>query len=117
MAKIYIISQYRADNPEELEFNRKVARYYCRQILEEGNMPVAPHLYYTQFLDYDYPEDGKALLHLGLADLRASKEFLLVIVDGVISDGMKADIEEVARLGMRGRLVALTRQEAEDLIK
>lgn len=117
MDKVYIISRYRAENEEELEFNKKVARYYCRQILEEGNVPVAPHLYYTQFLDDSYPEDRKAGLYLGIRDLRESKEYLLVIIDGVISDGMKCEIEEVARLGMRGRLVALPRQEAEDLIK
>lgn len=117
MDKIYIISRYRAENAEELEFNKKVARYFCREVIEEGNVPVAPHLYYTQFLDNDYPEDRKAGLHLGLADLRESKEFLLVIVDGVISDGMKGEIEEIGRLGMKGRLVALKRQEAEDLIK
>lgn len=117
MDKVYIISRYRAENEEELEFNKKIARYYCRQILEEGNVPVAPHLYYTQFLDDSYPEDRKAGLYLGIRELRESKEYLLVIVDGVISEGMKGEIEEIGRLGMKGRLVALTRQEAEDLIK
>lgn len=117
MDRIYIISRYRAEDAEELEFNKKVARHFCREIIEEGNVPVAPHLYYTQFLDDSYPEDRKGGLYLGIRDLRESKEFLLVVVDGVISEGMKGEIEEVARLGMRGRLVALPRQEAEDLIK
>lgn len=117
MDKIYIISRYRAENEEELEFNKKVARHFCREIIDEGNVPVAPHLYYTQFLDENNPDDRAAGLMMGISDLRESKEYLLVIIDGVISEGMKGEIEEVARLGMRGRLVALPRQEAEDLIK
>lgn len=117
MDKIYIISRYRAENEEELEFNKKVARHFCREIIDEGNVPVAPHLYYTQFLDENNPDDRAAGLMMGISDLRGSKEYLLVIIDGVISEGMKGEIEEVARLGMRGRLVALPRQEAEDLIK
>lgn len=117
MDKVYIISRYRTENAEELEFNKKVARYFCRQIIGENCVPVAPHLYYTQFLDENDPTDRAAGLELGLADLRESKEYLLVIVDGVISDGMKGEIEEIGRLGMNGRIVALTRQEAEDLIK
>lgn len=117
MDRIYIISRYRAEDAEELEFNKKVARHFCREIIEEGNVPVAPHLYYTQFLDDNNPDDRAAGLMLGISDLCESKEYLLVIVDGVISDGMKGEIEEVAKLGMKGRLVALTRQEAEDLIK
>ena len=116
MDKICIISRYRAENEKELEFNKKIARYFCRQIIEEGNVPVAPHLYYTQFLDDDYPDDRAAGLYLGLHDLCESKEYLLVVVDGVISEGMKNEIVEVSRLGMKGRIVALNRQEAEELV-
>lgn len=117
MDKVYLISRYRADNEEDLEFNKKVARYFCRQIIEEGNVPVAPHLYYTQFLDEECPDDRAAGLYLGIRDLRESKEYLLIVIDGVISQGMAGEIEEVGRLGMRGRIISMPRQEAMELIK
>ena len=117
MDKIYIISRYRAETEEELELNKKVARHFCQEIIEEGNVPVAPHLYYPQFLDDNDPEDRSLGLRLGIRDLRESKEYLLVIVGGEISEGMAGEIEEIGRLGMKGRIVSMTKQEAEELVK
>lgn len=117
MDRVYIISRYRATTDREQEFNKAVARYFCREIIEEGKVPVASHLYYTQFLNDDYPAERETGLFLGIKDLRSCQEFLLVIIDGVISEGMKNEIEEVGRLGLYGRIVCMTHQEIKEAMK
>lgn len=117
MDKVYIISQYRASTEQQQEFNRNVARFFCKQIIDEGKVPVAPHIYYTQFLDDEYPDDRKRGLELGIWELRRSDEILLVIIDGVISEGMQGELEEVARLGLPGRVVNMTKQDIAEVMK
>lgn len=117
MEKVYIISRYRADRDKERKFNQMVARYFCRQIVDEGNAPVAPHLFYTQFLDDDYETDREIGTYMGLMDLSQCQEFLLVIIDGVISQGMNREIQEAARLGIPGRIVTMTRAQISEAMK
>lgn len=117
MDKVYIISRYRSESTKQQEFNKKVARYFCRKVLEEGKVPVAPHLFYTQFLDDDFEEDRECGLVLGLWELRHAKEFLLVVIDGVLSEGMRNEVAEVSRLGIPGRIVSMTEQEIKTAMK
>lgn len=115
--KIYIISRYRGSSPREVDFNKKVARYCARCIAEEGNRPVAPHLFYTQFLNDDMELEREAGLDMGIQDLQECEEFLLVVVDGVISDGMKSEIAEVSRRGMQGRIYSVTKEQIKEAMK
>lgn len=117
MDKVYIISRFRAEEHKQQEFNKAVARYFCRQIVNEGKVPVAPHIFYTQFLDDSYPKDRMHGLKLGIWELRNAQEFLLVIIDGVISEGMRNEIEEVSRLGLPGRIVTMTQKEITEAMK
>lgn len=117
MDRVYIISRYRADTEKEQEFNRKVARYFAKQITYEGKVPVAPHLFYTQFLDDGIPDERECGLGFGLFDLRNSQEFLLVAIDGVISEGMRTEIVEASRLGIHGRIVTMSRREISEAMK
>lgn len=117
MDKVYIISRYRSDSLRQQEFNKEVARYFCRKVIDEGKVPVAPHLFYTQFLDDDFPDDRECGLGLGIWELRNSQEFLLVIIDGIVSEGMRNEIIEVSRLGIPGRIVAMTKQEIKEAMK
>ena len=117
MDKVYIISRYRADTQKQLEFNKEVVKHFCRAIIDEGNVPVAPHIYYTQFLDDNYPIERETGLSLGLWELRNSHEFLLVVIDGIISEGMQNEIKEVSRLGLPGRIVCMTQQEMKEALK
>lgn len=113
MEKVYIISRYSADTRKERRFNREVARYFCRKILREGKRPVAPHLYYTQFCDDDDPGERALGLELAIKDLDECDSFLLVIIGGVISAGMRGEVEHISRTGKRGRLIAMSQAEAE----
>jgi len=47
--KIYICSPLRGS----IENNIRRARVYCRFAFEEGFVPIAPHIYFPQFLDED----------------------------------------------------------------
>ena len=44
---IFVSSPY-AGNIEE---NTKAARKYCRYVVEQGHTPIAPHLFFPQFLN------------------------------------------------------------------
>lgn len=117
MKKVYIISRFKADNAMDMDFNIDLARYYARIVTFAGDKPVASHLYYTHFLD-DFKAKERALgIALGLRDLRECDEFLLVVVDGILSEGMKMEIAEVSRLGIPGRIITMTRREAEEVLR
>lgn len=117
MEKVYIISRYSAKTWHERRFNKEVTKYYCRRIAEAGKRPVAPHLFYTQFMDDDDPEARRLGLDFSIKDLDECDSFLLVIVDGVISSGMRGEIEHVTRTGKRGRLMAISKAQAKKLIE
>lgn len=117
MDRVYIMSRYRAATEKEQEFHREVARYFAKQITYEGKVPVAPHLFYTQFLDDAIPDERERGIGYGLFDLRNSQEFLLVIIDGVISEGMRAEIAEASRLGIHGRIAAMSHREINEAMK
>lgn len=117
MKKVYIISRYRAKNRHEQEFNVAVARHFAKEVAEADMIPIVPHIYFTQFLNDENERERECGLGLGLFALRECDGFLLVIVDGVISEGMKAEIKEISRLGLPGQIVCLTRREAVDRIK
>ncbi|MFG6383437.1 MAG: DUF4406 domain-containing protein [Lachnospiraceae bacterium] len=116
MKKIYIISRYQAATEHGREFNRKVARYFCRKVIYEGNLPVAPHIYYTQFLNDDNTEDRKRGLEIGLKELKEADEFLLILIDGKISDGMRGEICQAVQDEKRGRVVYMTLKEIKEVI-
>lgn len=116
MDKVYIISRYRAFTESGMEFNRKMARHFCRQIVLEGKIPVAPHLFYTQFLDESQEKERQIWLDIGLKELREADEFLLIITGGRISEGMWREIRQATRDGMRGKVVCMTHKEIKKVI-
>lgn len=116
MDKVYIISRYRAVTESGREFNRRVARHFCRQVVLEGKIPVAPHLFYTQFLNERKEKERQIGLDIGLKELREADEFLLIIIGGRISDGMRREICQAVKDGMRGRVVYMTHKEVKEVI-
>lgn len=114
--KVYIISRY-SGTAKEVAFNKKVARYYCRKLVAEGKVPIAPHLYYTQFLDDQFEDDRNKGLDLGLLALQECQEYMAVIVDGIISRGMSGELEEAKVLGLPGHIVNVTKREIKELMK
>ena len=54
MRKIYVCSPLSGD----IEKNIENAKYYCEYVAKMcGAIPIAPHIYFTQFLDDNIPEE------------------------------------------------------------
>lgn len=94
MKYVYICSPYRGD----VDYNIAKAQFYCQFATGQGVMPIAPHIYFTQFLDDDEPDERRLGLDMGLDMLNFCVE--LWAFGNRISEGMKAEIEAAERLGI-----------------
>lgn len=74
MRKVFICSPYRASNPDpvgrarEIQNNLDLAREGCRIAVERGYVPIAPHLFFPQFLCEETERDIGIQMGLGLLD-------------------------------------------------
>lgn len=79
MKKVYICSPCRGD----YENNIQRAKEYSRAAVEKGVIPVTPHIYLTQFMDDNVPEERELALKIG-SELDGS--VILELADRLISD-------------------------------
>ena len=91
--KIYICSPLRGDIPK----NIGKALTYCREVALNGDMPIAPHIYFTQFLDDSKENERELGLNFGLELIKICDELW---VYGEPSEGMKAEITLAEVLGI-----------------
>ncbi len=99
MRKVYICSPYRAKDDAQLDRNIDYAQMLTRQAIEAGLAPITPHLYMTQCLNENNPEERAAGMAAGLA-LLESCDFILVGVRYGISEGMSEEIQRADKLGL-----------------
>lgn len=90
---IYICSPLRGD----YETNISNAKDYCREVALQGDIPIAPHIYFTQFLDDSIPSEREIGLKYGLELVGLCDK---VYVYGEPSEGMKAEIKLAEQLGI-----------------
>lgn len=91
---VFVCSPYRGN----VAANVAEALAACREIVAEGNVPFAPHLFFTLFLDDSDPKQREAGLRMSL--------FMLALCDVVnvyrprhlATDGMRREIREAERL-------------------
>lgn len=83
---VYIASAMRGD----IEGNLKKAAAYCHAAAESGAVPIAPHLYFSAYLDDRIPEERTAGMQMGLHILRRCDELW---VFGTPTEGMKEEIK------------------------
>lgn len=101
---VYICSPFRPTNlnpilrANELIDNLKLAKDACTFAALRGCDPVAPHLFYPQFLDDNDPTERALGMELGLKALRSCDE--LWIISPRISSGMSAEIKEAQKRGI-----------------
>lgn len=106
---IYICSPYRpmhkteAERRSELEANIERAKAACRMVSNLGYMPLAAHIYFTQFLNDRDPAECEKGMALGLQWLEKSDE--LWIFGRTISDGMAVEINRAKELGKPVRCI------------
>lgn len=87
---VYIASPFSGDVTK----NTLMARCYCRFAVDEGYIPLAPHLHYPQFLNDDDPKERELGLHFALVLLGKCEE--LWVFDRV-SIGMAEEIAKAKR--------------------
>lgn len=99
MRTVYICSPYRAADSTQLDRNIDYAQALTKQAIEAGLAPITPHLYMTQCLSEDKPEERAAGMAAGLTLLK-SCDFVIVGVKYGISEGMSAEIAAADAAGI-----------------
>jgi len=87
MKKVFVCSPLRGD----IEGNIAKAKQYCREEALKGNIPIAPHVYFTQFLDENSEEERTLGISMGIELLKMCDE--LRVCGDEITQGMKREIE------------------------
>ena len=88
---VYICSPFSGD----VEGNTERTRQFCRFALEHGQIPLAPHLMFPQFVNDEDPEERNLALFMDIV-LQGKCQELWVLGD-VISEGMSVEIETAKR--------------------
>jgi len=101
--KIYVCSPFRGyidalGNMSTVEDNVIFAQECCRAVYSAGHLPVAPHLYFPQFMDDDDPAQRERAMSLALEIQMACEETWRF--GGYISEGMKGELERAEAIKM-----------------
>ena len=100
--KIFVCSPYRPTSKteecrkDELAANISRAKNACRILATLGFIPLAPHLYFTQFLKDEDAQERNTGMKLGMHWLEEADE--LWVFGNTISEGMAAEIEKAHEL-------------------
>ena len=106
MKKIYVCSRLAGD----IENNIEKAKGYARFVVKEcGAVPIAPHIYFTQFLDDTVPEERAFGTMAGLLLLSDCDE--LWYFGDSVSQGMVREIIAAKEQGTPVRYVSDTEIE------
>lgn len=122
---VFICSSYRPTIPDkacrdsELEANIDRARRACRIAVALGFLPLAPHLYFTRFLDDNTAHERQTGIRLAMQWLEDASE--VWVIGDKVSTGMKAEIKKATELGKNvrrlpepGRMVELLLKELSE---
>ena len=97
--RVFVCSPYRADGIFSVEYHKGIAQGLCCFILFQGNIPIAPHLFYTSMLDDDNPRDREMGLRCSRSLLETCDE--IVVYPRRTSEGMKREIAWAEELGIK----------------
>lgn len=92
--KIYICSPYRGD----VELNVGKTREYCKEAILKGYIPIAPHIYFTQFLDDNNAQERE--LAFGINKTLIEECCKLWVCGDYISEGMQIEIDFANFIGI-----------------
>jgi len=92
---VYIASPYAGD----IAHNTRMAIEYCRCAAHSGVVPLAPHLLLPRFLSEANPQERELGIEMGLRLLAVCSE--LWVFGDRISEGMRREIAEAERLGLK----------------
>ena len=94
---VYICSPFAGD----IETNVNKAKRYSRYALDKGNIPIAPHLLFPQFMDDD--KERKLAMHFNYVLLGKCEE--IWVFGDYISPGMKEEIRIANKRKMKIKYV------------
>lgn len=104
---VYICSPYSGD----VAGNVENARRYSRFTFEQGYIPIAPHLLFTQFLDDSDPMEREMGMHFGNVLMSLCRE--VWVFGDTISPGMDAEIRRARWKNYRLRFFTNDLKEVE----
>lgn len=90
---VYICSPLSGD----IEGNQTKARSYCRFAVDTGYIPIAPHIYFPQFMNEHNPKERDLALFMDTVLLTKCAE--LWVFGDTISRGMSVEMEKARRKG------------------
>lgn len=103
--RVFICSPWRGDT----ERNRKIALAICRRVAMAGHNPIAPHIYYTQFLNDDHPLERQLGINCAVDELISCDEVRKFDCDA--TSGMRGELAVAKQRKIPVLLVALTEDE------
>ena len=80
-----------------LEENQEAARRYCRYAVDSGYIPIAPHIYFPQFMNDNNAKERNLAMFMDVVLLSKCAE--LWVFGDTISKGMSMEIEKAKRKG------------------
>ena len=102
---VYICSPLAGDT----ERNQENARTYCRFAVDAGCGPIAPHIYFTQFMNENDRKERDLALFMDIVLLSKCAE--LWVFGEKITSGMSIEIEKARRKGQLIRYFTETCEE------
>ena len=84
---VYVASAYSGN----VTTNTEKAKQYCRFAMEQGQIPLAPHLMFPQFMNDDDPAERELAIFMDVILLGKCDE--LWVFGDTISAGMNIEIE------------------------
>lgn len=94
---VYICSPYSGDTEKNMENARK----YSRFAVDRHYLPITPHIYFTQFMDDNIPEERNTAIFMNWVLMSKCAE--LWVFGNTISTGMKVEINRAKRKHMKIR--------------
>jgi len=88
---VYICSPFSGD----VENNNKRTRAFCRFALDNGNIPLAPHLMFPQFMDDTNEQERDLAIFMNIILMGKCQE--VWVLGDVISRGMSIEIEKAKK--------------------
>lgn len=97
MKVVFVCSPWRAPDEATRDAHRALALRLCREVALAGDVPIAPHLLFPQFLDDgDEAERERGLRCGGVLMARCDE----VLVAGEVSEGMAREIRDAGWMGI-----------------
>lgn len=103
---VYICSPFSGD----IENNNKRTRAFCRFALDKGNIPLAPHLMFPQFMDDSNEQERDLAIFMDIILMGKCQE--VWVLGDVISRGMSIEISKAKK---RRQLVRYFNKDFEEV--